>query len=115
LMEKYDFYIFVTLLDYTVLLFPMEKIPFFFPNVMHVTRHFDGMTSTSENDAKWKPVKEMTDTELFQAFYEEVKGFPANEETEEIFTEVLDELLKMDDESINLKQNNDQARKGVNI
>src|SRR5690625_2569529 len=115
LMEKDDDYVFVTLLDDTPVLSPMEKIRSIFPNAMHVTRHFDGMTSTSENDAKWKPVKEMTDTELFQAFYEEVKGFPVNEDTEKIFTEVLDELLKWNDESIDLKQNNAQTRTEVNI
>ncbi|HLR69852.1 MAG TPA: exonuclease SbcCD subunit D C-terminal domain-containing protein, partial [Pseudogracilibacillus sp.] len=115
LMEKDDDYVFVTLLDDTPVLSPMEKIRSIFPNAMHVTRHFDGMTSSSENDTKWKPVKEMTDTELFQAFYEEVKGFPVNEDTEKIFTEVLDELLKWNDESIDLKQNNAQTRTEVNI
>ena len=40
----------------------------------------------------------MDDLSLFRAFYQEVKETALSEETEEIFTEVLQELLHKDNE-----------------
>lgn len=97
-MEKNDDYVFVTLLDDVPVLSPMEKIRAIFPNAMHVKRAFDGIRNQTEQSEISKPMKEMTDQELFQGFYEAVKGFEANEETEQIFTEILDDLLKIDNE-----------------
>ncbi len=40
----------------------------------------------------------MDDLSLFKAFYQEVKGTSLAEETEEIFLEVLQELIQKDSE-----------------
>ena len=95
-MEENEDYVFVTLLDDAPVLSPMEKIRTIFPNAMHVTRKYDGILTKTEGNKYQKPVKELTDTELFQAFYKEVKGFSASEESTEIFTNVLDDLIKTD-------------------
>lgn len=95
-MEENEDYVFVTLLDDAPVLSPMEKIRTIFPNAMHVTRKYDGILAKTEGNKYQKPVKELTDTELFQAFYKEVKGFSASEESTEIFTNVLDDLIKTD-------------------
>lgn len=92
-------YVFVTLLDDAPVLSPMEKIRAVFPNAMHVNRKFDGGIGSSTTEETTKPMKEMTDRELFQAFYYEVKGFDANQETEDVFIDILDGLLKIEQEA----------------
>ncbi len=99
-------YVFVTLLDDTPVLSPMEKIRAVFPNAMHVNRKFDGSIGSSTNEETTKPMKEMTDTELFQSFYHEVKGFDANQGTQKVFIDMLDALLKIEQEvPVKNKQN----------
>ena len=93
-MEGNEDYIFVTLLDDAPVLSPMEKIRTIFPNAMHVTRKYDTILAKTEGNKYRKPVKELTDTERFQAFYKEVKGFAASEETTENFKKVLDDLIQ---------------------
>lgn len=95
-MEKNEDYVFVTLLDDAPVLSPMEKIRTIFPNAMHVTRKYDGVLMNKDQQITTPPAKELTDTELFHAFYKEVKGFAASEESTEIFTNVLDDLIKTD-------------------
>jgi len=92
-------YVFVTLLDDAPVLSPMEKIRAVFPNAMHVNRKFDGGIGSSTTEETTKPIKEMTDRELFQAFYYEVKGFDANQVTEDVFIDMLDGLLKIEQEA----------------
>src|SRR5690625_5954896 len=77
----------------------MEKIRAVFPNAMHVNRKFDGGIGSSTTEETTKPMKEMTDRELFQAFYYEVKGFDANQGTEDVFIDMLDGLLKIEQEA----------------
>ena len=83
LQEMNHDYVFVKLLDETPILFPMEKIRSVYPNGMHVERKLVSAKKDSEMD----------DLALFNAFYEEVKGVQASEETENIFKEVLQEFL----------------------
>lgn len=92
-------YVFVKLIDETPVLSPMEKVRSVFPNAMHVERKYDGLIQSVEG-ASDKQRHELTDIELFQAFYKEVKGFEASEETEKIFIEVLDEWLKVENETM---------------
>ena len=92
-----DDYVFVHLLDDAPVLSPMEKVRSVFPNAMHVGRKFAGVIDNAEISDVQKR-HELSDIELFQAFYKEVKGFQASEETERIFIEVLDELLQTDSE-----------------
>jgi len=92
-------YVFVKLLDEAPVLSPMEKVRSVFPNAMHVERKHDGLIpSVGETEVK-KRRHELSDVDLFNAFYKEVKGFEASEETEAIFKAVLDELLKTENET----------------
>jgi len=90
-------YVFVRLLDETPVLSPMEKVRSVYPNAMHVERkHFLPLHLASGEAAATKERRKMTDLELFRSFYEEVKGAAPNEQTEEIFAEVL-EIISSED------------------
>ncbi|WP_147803316.1 exonuclease SbcCD subunit D [Alkalicoccus halolimnae] len=83
-------YVFVKLLDETVVLSAMEKIRSVYPNAMHVEREFPALAL---NDAAApKDRTKMDDFTLFQSFYEEVRGSEAQEATEQLFKEALQEL-----------------------
>ncbi|MGJ9457275.1 exonuclease SbcCD subunit D [Oceanobacillus sp. CF4.6] len=86
-------YVFVKLLDETPVLSPMEKVKSVYPNAMHVERT-NYTLSPSSNQHETINRSKMSDFELFKSFYKEVKGDDATEETETIFKEVLDDLLK---------------------
>lgn len=97
-MDKCEDYVFVELLDEMPVLSPMEKIRSVFPNAMHVKRQISQVTNPF-TDQGAKKRADLNDVELFKAFYKEVKGTEASDETEKIFKEVLDELLKEERES----------------
>lgn len=90
-------YVFVKLLDETPILSPMEKVKSVYPNAMHVERK--QFTASFDLEEVKAERSKMSDMELFQSFYKEVKGSEPTEETEMIFKEVLEELLKKDNES----------------
>lgn len=92
LQEMNHDFVFVKLLDETPILFPMEKIRSVYPNAMHVERKIMSATKDNEESTVGSRRK-MDDLALFNAFYEEVKGVQASEETEIIFKEVLQEFL----------------------
>lgn len=96
-MEPSDDYIFVELLNRSPVLSPMEKIRTVFPNVLHLNRPFDQLIAMEERTERVKKEKQ-TDTEIFTHFYEEVKGYSPEEETLDIFKEVLEELLHTETE-----------------
>ncbi|TQS75364.1 exonuclease SbcCD subunit D [Ornithinibacillus gellani] len=87
-----DDYVFVTLLDETPVLSPMEKIRTVYPNAMHVARknYKLEIAATSIPDKK----TQLSELELFQAFYKEIIGQPASAETETLFKDVLTDLLR---------------------
>lgn len=85
-------YVFVRLLDETPILFPMEKVRSVYPNAMHVERKVVSVLKGTEESTVGSRRK-MDDLSLFNAFYEEVKGVKASEETATIFKEVLQEFL----------------------
>ncbi len=92
LQEMNHDYVFVKLLDETPILFPMEKIRSVYPNAMHVERKLVSAKKDNEESTVGSRRK-MDDLALFNAFYQEVKGVQASEETENIFKEVLQEFL----------------------
>lgn len=89
-------YVFVRLLDEAPVLSPMEKVRSVYPNAMHVERKYIGPTVISDGRDQEAAVRrsQMNDVDLFKAFYKEVKGTEASEETEALFKEVLDEMLQ---------------------
>lgn len=84
-------YVFVKLLDETVVLSAMEKIRSVYPNAMHVERELPMLAATGEEGATQDRTK-MSDFALFQSFYEEVRGSEATEATEQLFQEALQAL-----------------------
>ena len=84
-------FVFVTLLDDAPVLFPMEKVRSVYPNAMHVERR-DFSGSMMQSDAGSR--RNMDSLSLFHAFYEEVKGEKATDETADIFKDVLQEFLR---------------------
>lgn len=96
---SYD-YVFVRLLDEAPVLSPMERIRSVYPNAMHVERG-NYLTASDQPESENRTSRtEMSDLELFKAFYKEVKGYEAAADTEDIFKEVLDELLKEERETV---------------
>jgi DNA repair protein SbcD/Mre11 len=94
-----DDYVFVRLLDTTPVLTPMEKVRSVYPNAMHVERVIQTSIVNDGEDIVEKVNRtKMDDLSLFRAFYQEVKGTELTKETEEIFQEVLHELLQKDSE-----------------
>ncbi|MHA7964612.1 exonuclease SbcCD subunit D [Paenibacillus sp. CAU 1782] len=93
-----DDYVFVTLLNDAPVLFPMEKVRAVYPNALHVDRRMaqganqEGQSSVSEANAAKRSQSEPVD--LFAGFYQEVKGVPLTEERKELFSNMLDSLLK---------------------
>lgn len=89
--EVSEDFVFVTLLDDAPILYPMEKVRSVYPNAMHVERkNFSGTAAEGTGGSRRK----MDSLSLFHAFYEEVKGEKASEQTAEIFEEVLQEFLR---------------------
>lgn len=95
-----DDYVFVRLLDHTPVLSPMERVRSVYPNAMHVERKMFTTSSavSSSEQTERKARSQMSNLDLFNAFYEEVKGEPPTEETENLFKDILDEQLKRDSE-----------------
>lgn len=92
-MEPSDDYIFVKLLDKTPVLSPMEKVRSIFPNALHLERPYTFISSITGKEIE-KEKEKKSDLELFQAFYKEVKGYPAEEAQCKVFQELYEELLK---------------------
>lgn len=94
-----DDYVFVKLTDEAPVLFPMEKVRSIFPNAMHVGRKhaLQGVEQTNE---KSKIRSEMSDLDLFKAFYKEINGEEPSAEMIDIFKEVLDEELRAEREDM---------------
>lgn len=90
--EPNEDYVFVKLLDKTPVMHPMEKVRAIYPNAMHVERKiFFSESKTIANHVESK--SQLTDLELFESFYEEMKGEKADEKTKRLFEEVLYDVI----------------------
>ena len=87
------------LLDETPVLFPMEKVRSVYPNAMHVERKMFIPTSIVENEQPLEHGKQ-DDMTLFKSFYEEMKGEATDKETEDLFAEVLHEVMHKEGDAI---------------
>ncbi|GAA0593567.1 exonuclease SbcCD subunit D [Virgibacillus siamensis] len=99
-----DDYVFVRLLDEAPVLSPMERIRSVFPNAMHVERGNIMFSPDQPESINHANRSDMSDLDLFHAFYKEVKGHEASADTEAIFKDVLEERLKEDRETIPVKE-----------
>nr|WP_106781187.1 exonuclease SbcCD subunit D [Lysinibacillus timonensis] len=96
--EASEDYVFVRLTDLTPVVSAMEQIRTVYPNAMHVERKSlriqNNLTAeeiTSRN--------QLDDFSLFNAFYKEISGTEPSLETQQLFQEVLDEMLADERES----------------
>ncbi|HEU5139565.1 MAG TPA: exonuclease SbcCD subunit D [Bacillales bacterium] len=94
-----DDYVFVRLLDEAPVLAPMEKVRAVYPNAMHVERNVAPLLPDQEG-VQQAERKKMNTTELFKAFYKEVKGHEPSDESEQLFAEVLEEMRAAEGERI---------------
>ncbi len=95
--EKSDDYIFVQLLDETAVLHPMEKIRAIYPNAMHVMRKVRlGTAQSVVQEGRKKD--QLTDEQLFEAFYTELKGEHPDEETLSLFQDVFHQVMNEEDD-----------------
>ncbi len=84
-------YVFVTLLNENPVLFPMEKVRAVYPNALHVERRMhilspDDGAAEGMMDARRR---EADPSELFAAFYQEVKGQALAEDKRRLFADTL--------------------------
>lgn len=90
--EVSEDYIYVKLLDDTPIISPMEKIRTVFPNAMHVERKMIHQKIEGTEQLTTSRQK-MDDLTLFEAFYKEIVGLEVEDETKQLFQEVLQEGL----------------------
>lgn len=88
---KSEDYVFVKLLDDTPIISPMEKIRSVYPNAMHVERVLLKDYSNVEQEVESR--QKMDDMTLFKSFYKEILGKNADDQTMDLFQEVLQEEL----------------------
>lgn len=97
--EVNEDYVFIRLTDTTPILSPMDKVRSVYPNAMHIERTNYILPSNLNHEMKPSDRNELSQEELFSAFYEEVKGEQPSSETEAIFKDVLNDILQADNES----------------
>lgn len=87
-MKPSEDYVFVTLLDEEPVLRPMERVRAVFPNAMHVERRLI-VNQEMEDWETIRQTKRATDSELFAAFYKNIRGDVPSHEALRIFEEAL--------------------------
>lgn len=88
-----DDYVFIRLTDELPVLSPMEKVRSVYPNALHVERKHNQFSLADDEENNRAERTKLSELELFHAFYKEVKGTEATQETEQLFKEVLNEWL----------------------
>ena len=88
-MPKSDDYCFVTLLDESPVLQPMEQIRTVFPNAMHVRRDLQKSRSFREDQSELKNLEKTDDLSLFKGFYQTLLEKELDSETLQIFSDAL--------------------------
>ncbi|OCS86932.1 exonuclease SbcCD subunit D [Caryophanon tenue] len=83
-------YVFVRLLDEQVVQSPMEQVRSVYPNAMHVERV---VTVANEQVATRSERQQMSTSQLFSSFIEEMTGQPASPAIQMIFDDMLQETL----------------------
>ncbi|PIC80368.1 exonuclease sbcCD subunit D [Sporosarcina sp. P18a] len=93
MMSHNEDYVFVKLLDTVPVIQPMEKIRSVFPNAMHVERKLFA-SSTDSLGGTVNVEKKEDDQAMFASFFKELQGEEVDEETKELFAEVLWDVMK---------------------
>lgn len=97
--EPSDDYVYVTLLNESPVLFPMEKVRAVYPNAMHVERRVPSAVRMDGQDEEERVNRKQSDqVALFAAFYEEVNGGAIQEDKLALFREVYVDVLREEGE-----------------
>ncbi|MDN4495059.1 exonuclease SbcCD subunit D [Ureibacillus aquaedulcis] len=91
-------YVFVRLTDLTPVIGAMEQIRTVYPNAMHVERKAIPRESF-EGEAEVIRREQMDDFSLFKAFHKEISGQEPGEIAQQLFEEVLQEMLSEERET----------------
>lgn len=94
----YEDYVFVRLTDLTPVVGAMEQIRTVYPNAMHVERKALPR-EIFEGEEEFVQREQMDDLSLFKAFHKEILGQEPTEIAEQLFEEVLQELLSEERET----------------
>lgn len=94
-------YVFVRLTDITPIVGAMEQIRTVYPNAMHVERKIQRQERAT--DEAFVAREQLDDRGLFKVFYEQMTGVEASETVQQIFDEVLEEMLAESRESQEMK------------
>jgi exonuclease SbcD len=94
--ERNEDYVFIKLLDESPVLSPMERVRSVYPNAMHIERKLTPLSN--EGGPTNVSRSKMDQLSLFKAFYKEVKDEDISTETEQLFTDVLQETIQKDGE-----------------
>lgn len=86
-------YVYVQILDEQAVLHPMERIRTVYPNALHVQRK-SAVVQVNREQLEVESRMKMDELTLFRAFYEEVNGKSASEETEQLFIDALNDALR---------------------
>ncbi|WP_342550570.1 exonuclease SbcCD subunit D [Lysinibacillus sp. FSL M8-0216] len=93
-----DDYVFVRLTDATSVSSPMERIRTVFPHAMHVERKI--LRQEKPSELQVVEAEKLEDIDLFRSFFTDIIGIQPDEETERLFTEMLQELLDKEREIV---------------
>lgn len=93
---KSNDYVFVKLLNNAPVISPMEKVRSVYPNAMHVERVM--LQDVKLEQQAFVSRQKMDDVTLFESFYREVVGQEADDQTIELFQELLQEELLLNRE-----------------
>lgn len=93
-----DDYVFVRLTDTTTVSSPMERIRSVFPHAMQVERKI--LRQESPRELQVVETEKLEDIDLFRSFFTNIIGIQPDEDTERLFTEMLQELLDEERETV---------------
>ncbi|MGE7929985.1 exonuclease SbcCD subunit D [Lysinibacillus xylanilyticus] len=93
-----DDYVFVRLIDTTPVTSPMERIRTVFPHAMHVERK--AIRQEVPHEIQAVETEKIEDIDLFRSFFTDIIGIQPDQDTERLFTEMLQELLDEERETV---------------
>ena len=93
-----DDYVFVRLTDTTSVASPMERIRTVFPHAMHVERK--ALRQEVQHEIQAVETEKVEDIDLLRSFFKDIIGVQPDQDTEHLFTEMLQELLDEERETV---------------
>ncbi|EFI69862.1 exonuclease sbcD-like protein [Lysinibacillus fusiformis ZC1] len=91
-------YVFIRLTDKISVTSPMERIRSVFPHAMHVERKV--LRQDMPRELQVVEAEKLEDIDLFRSFFTDIIGIQPDEDTERLFTEMLQELLDEERETV---------------